>query len=237
MKLAEFYAKVSPFLQGKAAHGETVRALWGDQPPARDAARLAIYGRFCRVHRFEAVDSVYSETRAAVCKLAGEDPWDELVERYFTAHPMHHVEINENGDELAPYLAAHAKAHGLPAWIAALAELEWWEWRTRIAADDPNDARPEEGKLRIAATVELRPFAWDLVGWLDQDPRAEAPDEEQALVIFWRDRNLKARREIADQDDLLILKAVNDGERVDPEGELAETLDDLRSAGIMLGAP
>ncbi len=237
MKLAEFYATVSPFLQGRKDHASTVRALWGDAAPQPDSARLAIYGRFCRVHRFEAVDSVYSYAREAIVRLRGEPAWEELVEAYFVAHPMHHVELNENGSELAPFLAAQATAHQLPAWIPGLAELEWWEWKTRIAPDDPRDEDPDQGPLRIASTVELRPFTHDLVEWLDSEPRADAPPQGQTLVLFWRDRELAARRESASEEDLQVLKAVSEGAPVDPSGPLGETLEDLRGAGILLGAP
>ena len=239
MKLAAFYQAIGPFLEGKQGHEATVRALWGDAAPARDAERLAIYGRFCRVHRFEAVDSLYSETRAALIGQRGEPFWEALVEGYFTAHPMHHWELNENSAELAGYLRGEAPAHQLPAWLPELAELEWWEWRTRIAPDDPRDREPEQGPLRLASTVELRPFAHDLCDWLDAagSERAPAPAAEPTLVLFWRDGDLKSRRGLASPEELQILKAAHEGAPIDPRGPLAETLEDLRAARILLGAP
>jgi hypothetical protein len=229
VKLQDFYRAIGPFLTGGASREEAAHALWGDLPPARDAERLAIYGRFCRVHRFESVDFVYAETRAAVLGARGLPAWEELVESYYRRFPMHHVEINENGDRLAEHLAGQA----LPAWIAPLAELEWWEWRTQIAPDAPADARPDQGPLRLASTVEVRPFAHDLVEWLDAEPRAPEPAPREALVIFWRDDSLRARRENASLDELQILKAVHEG----TQPSAGETLDDLRAAGILLGRP
>jgi hypothetical protein len=229
MKLQDFYRAIGPFLTGTASREEAVRALWGETPPARDASRLAIYGRFCRVHRFESVDLVYAEARAAVLRLRGLPAWEELVESYYRRFPMHHVELNENGDRLAEHMGEQP----LPAWVAQLAELEWWEWRTRIAPDAPGDAQPDKGPLRLASTVEVRPFAHDLVEWLDGEPRAPEPEARQALVIFWRDGSLSPRRENASLDELQILKAVHEG-APPPAGE---TLDDLRAAGILLGRP
>ena len=238
MKLAPFFEVISPFLSGHQAHGETVRALYrGDARHARDAARLRIYGDFCAIHRSDALSGVHVETHAEVLKIAGEPRWQQIVDGFFRDHPMRHAELNENAAELSGWLRAHAAALELPAWLPELAELEWWEWRTLIAPDAPIDAAAGEGPLRIAATVELRPFTHDLIGWLDEDREAPAPDATQALILFWRDRDLSARRGNATLEELELLRLVHEGKPVDPEGPLAETLADLRSAGILLGTP
>ena len=56
-------------------------------------------------------------------------------------------------------------------------------------------------------------------------------------MLFWRDRDLTARRGNATVEELALLKLVHEGKPVDPAGPLEETLADLRSAGILLGAP
>ena len=58
MKLRAFFGAITPFLEGRASHDETSRALYGSpeggtRASDKDARRLAIYGRFCRIHRFE----------------------------------------------------------------------------------------------------------------------------------------------------------------------------------------
>jgi hypothetical protein len=231
VKLADFYAAIGPYLEGRAEHGATVTRLF-DDPMGIDAERLAIYARFCRIHRFEAVDFVYSSTRAAIVDRFGLPEWEKLVADYFVAHPMHHVELNENGASLPDYLRGIVEARSWPAWLVELADLEWWEWRTDSALDGESDADRDAGDLRLAATVEVRPYAHDLVGWLDADERAPEPEARAVVVIFWRDGDGDPRRENASRDELLILKAVSEGATTD--GTNADTLADLRAAGILL---
>lgn len=230
MRLAELFAAIAPFLEGREEHAAAARALYGERV-TRDSERLAIYGRFCRRHRFNAVDYVFADTRASVIAARGEASWETLVERYFRAHRMHHVELNENGGALPAFLAAD---ESLPGWVAELADLEWWEWRTTSALDDPRDRAPAQGALRLASTVELRSYQHDLVGWLDAEDRAAAPAAQGSLVIFWRDLDGDTRREEATTEELAVLKAVTEAARV-PDA-VADELADLRAAGIVLGA-
>ena len=152
------------------------------------------------------------------------------MDAYFAAHPMAHAVLNENGAQLAAFLAAR---EGTPALWAQLADFEWWEWQTLVAPDAEADARPDEGPLRLGSTVELRPYGFDFVGWLDgEGSRAAEPPRREVVVLFWRNRALDARRELATSEELRVLKAVHEGQPVAED----ETLADLRQAGIVLGA-
>jgi hypothetical protein len=253
MSLDDFYARITPLLLGQQAHAEAVAALYS--PEARtspDAERLRIYQRFCRTHRFEAVDYVYVETRAWVLRHAGEAAWEDLVTAYFAAHPMHHFELNQNGEHLPQFLSdIHQRggADALPAFLSELADFEWWEWLVSIAPDDPADAEPEAGPLRLGSTVEIRPYKHDLLGWLDPDgaeDRPRLPEPAETLVLFWRDRDLDARRDAVSALELQIIKAVVEGIPLTPElagrigvdpADLVETAHDLHRAGILLGDP
>ena len=297
MGLQDFFAAIAPFLQGRETHAQAAARLYGpvlndldtddsgksdsnsgeSSAAARDAARLELYGRFCRVHRLDALGSTFAETRAAFAQRSGPAAWEALVDEYFRAHPMHHAELNENGSELPAFLRARAETRAagsagaeggagaadamgtrrepraLEAWLAELADLEWWSFRTRVAPDDERDAQPEQGALRLASTVELRPYAHDLCGWLepapDGDPaeaRGGEPEARACVVIFWRDLDLDTRFAEASPLELLVLQAVHLGQpaaALDEAaaragatgGELAETLADLRAAGILLG--
>jgi hypothetical protein len=229
VNLARFFSAIEPFLNGRAGHAEAVRALYGEaKGREQDARRLAIYGEFCQIHRGEALGGVHVETRKEIERLGGEPLWGRLVQSYFAAHPMRHAELNENGAQLAAFL--RDARLGLPAWVWELADLEWWEWRTLIA---PGGAEDEQGPLRIAGTAELRPYAHDLVAWLDSKRETVEPVRRSVIVLFWRDRELAARQENASAEELHVLKLVHEGARP-PDGE---TLDDLREAGILLGEP
>ncbi len=255
MKLAEFYAAIGPFLEGKSGHEEAARALYGEASTrtarqAIDAERLAIYGRFCARHRFDALEFTFEETRRALVQLQDESRWAALVADYFRAHPMHHAELNENGRELPAFLLREAGARELPSWLCELADLEWWSFRTRVAPDDPRDAADGTGALRLGATVELRPYAHELPGWLEArssdalpDVRADAPAPRPCVVLFWRDRDLDTRFAEATPLELAVMHAVHEGlpltsaaARVGASAhQLDETLADLHGAGILRG--
>ena len=140
MSLAAFFEQIGPFLEGKESYSGAVARLYGDPPdPAlvRDARRLRIYGRFCKLHRHEVIDLVCTETRAQVEALAGAAAWEELIDGYFGAVPMHHAELSANGDGWVDYFAAQVAARGLPGWLAELSDLEQAEFRAGVAADEP----------------------------------------------------------------------------------------------------
>jgi hypothetical protein len=246
MKLADFYARIAPYLLGKIDHDAVVPALWGDSPPARDADRLRIYGRFCQQHRQETIDGLFPACRSVVVAAAGEESWYALIEEYFFAHPMHHFELNRNGEHFAEFLATPGAAD-LPPFLPALADLEWWDWQTTVAPDEQSDAEPADGALRLHSSVELRPYDYDLITWLDEYPAPErppAPEPEQTVVVFWRDRELDSRRELASPLELMIIKAVVESVPLSGElaarlavspAELAEKVADLQEARILLG--
>ena len=253
MDLVDFYERVAPLLLGEATHADAVAALYGDSGRAsKDAARLSIYQHFCRVHRFEVLDSIYLATRAWVLAHHpdGEAAWDALVEGYFRSHPMHHFELNQNGEHFAEYLTTLASTDPrVPRFLGELADLEWWEWLEISAPDDAADADADAGPLRLGSTVEIRPYQHDLLAWLDgdednEDGRPPAPREKKTLVLLWRDRDLDERRGGTSALELQVLKAVTEGLALDdalaarigvPLGELAETAHDLHAAGILLG--
>lgn len=217
MKLSRLFDVVAPYLEGRVDEAATQLELWNGRPRS-DSHRLAIYARFCAAHRDTATGGVHQVLR----EVAGAR-WPSLVEAYFADHPMHAVEINENGAKLAEWLATRAD---VPKWWSALADFEWWEWQTLVAPDDE-----EGGPLRIASTVELRPYAWDLVSWLDDGERSGEPEARACLVVFWRNRKLDARRGLVSGEELAVLKAVNEGVQVERDA----TFDDLHAAGILLG--
>lgn len=217
MKLEKLFETVGAYLEGRASEADTQQQLWNGAP-WKDSHRLAIYARFCAAHRDTATGGVHQVLR----DVAGER-WPSLVEAYFVDHPMHAVEINENGAKLGEWLA---KRDDVPAWWAALADFEWWEWQTLVAPDSDD----VDGPLRIASTVELRPYAWNFVRWLDADERSDTPDAEDCLVIFWRNRSLDARRGLVTAEELALLKAINEGADVERDA----TFEDLHRAGILL---
>lgn len=246
MKLGPFFETITPFLEGRIDHARVSEALW-PADPARggvDGERLAIYGRFCHGHRLSVL-GIFSETRAALVARGGEDAWERLVEGYFAAHPMRHFELNENGAAFPDWLAGETEARGLPPWLASVADAEWWVWRVEYEADPEGASGAGEGPLRIAPHVELRPYAYDVAGWLEGEPaeRASEPEPRETLCLFWRDRDLDGRFAIARPVELALLKALSEGMPIEelagatgvPLAALLATASDLRDAGILDG--
>lgn len=247
MKLDDFFATITPFLQGRAAHAQVAAALYPEDPSGPDAQRLAIYGRFCQGHRLAALDKVFALTQRVVKARQGEAGWLRLCAGYYDAHPMRSWELNENGQHLPAYL--QAAELGLPPWLWELADLEWWEWQTLIAPDAAEDAS-DEGPLRLGATVELRGYSHAVLSFLDevQDEDELAADAEPApeeeLVLFYRDRALRLQREVPEPLTLLCLKAVSEGLALAavaaqvgaPAARLAAQAGALHQRGVLRGA-
>jgi hypothetical protein len=232
MSLNRFFESIAPVLLGASSAQERASAL------QVDARRLAIYERFCRSHRFEAIESIFPHCCAAV--PAAE--WPALVEAYFRRHPMQHVELNTNAAKWPEFLASEVASRALPGWLPELADFEWWEWQTIIAPNESDDGA--SGPLRIASSVELRPYQYDFIDWIEND-RSGEPAAAQTFVLFWLDPDLTLRREKASQVELLLLKSVATGEALTKpllkelgvsQQEINATLLDLREAGILRGA-
>lgn len=229
MKLAEFFAAIGPFLEGCAEDRATRRLFYPGDADGTDARRLSIYREFCRIHRFEALDHVYSATRDARVRLDGEASWEALVDNYFRSHPMSHAEINENGADFPEFLAARPE---LPAWVGELADLEWWCWRTLTA---PDSSHPQGNTpFQLHPTVEVRPYEHALVEWLDTpgEQRPTAPRARQTFVLFWRAPDFSARRDDASLEELRLLKAIAAGL---PLPDTSDILEDFLAAGILVG--
>jgi hypothetical protein len=247
MSLASFFAEITPYLLGQRDPEEATRRLYGDGDAAEslDAQRLAIYRRFCAVRRRDILQGVYPYCHAAIEKRAGEPGWLSIVERYYVAHPLHHYEFNQNGCHFPQFVATLTEAGELPPFVAELADFEWWEWLTATRLDEPSDAAPHRGPLRLHTSVDLRPYGHDLITWIDDDDREpEAPARRDSVVLFYRDRELSHQRERATGLTMLVIKAVVEEVALDgalaaqlglPRETLQEAVAALRESGVLLG--
>jgi Methylase involved in ubiquinone/menaquinone biosynthesis len=191
-----------------------------------------------------ALRAVFPRLESVIIERSGKTVWDALTKHYFEIYPARHFELNMNGAHFPEYLEQHATRFGLPSWVAELADFEWWEWQTLTAPDAPADAMPQEGLLRLGATVELRPYTHDLIDWFAAPDTKSSPAERDAVTIFWRDANADAWRRNVDDLDLELLRLVEQKEVITPltlsdldeswdtiEGRIAEMIQD----GILLG--
>jgi hypothetical protein len=244
MNLHRFYEEIGPFLLGRRSHEEVTRALWGEgRSPrqAQDAARLSIYGRMCRAHRHEAL-TVFQYVREDVQGLLGTEGWDALVEDYFVAHPMRHFELNRNGEPFPDFVEGLVGSGKLPGYLGELAGFEWREWLATSAPDD----EPETERPRLGNAVDIQRVTFDLLAYVKEPAgvrEKQGPGPRTGYVLFWRDGAQETRREWASAMELVVIKAVVEGRAIDGElaeetgmgrEDLEETLEDLRSAGIVI---
>ena len=244
MKLDGFFDAVAPVLLGTVPPAEAARTLYAGEPGREvDAGRLAIYARFCRTHRYSLIEDLYPHCRTVVERERGRNVWEQLVDAYFLRHPMHHVELNANGADWPAFLSIEPPVPALAPWLPALADLEWWEWQTIIAADPPAGEDARTGPLRFAPTLELRQYGYDLVDWID-DGIEGAPEETPTFVLFWRDSEFSMRRENAGPIEMMVLKSLAEGAALTPallkslgveRALVDETIEDLRAAEILHG--
>ncbi len=242
INLARFFEITSPFLKGQADREQTAQALFGpDAGSGRDARGLSFYRDLALGL---ALQAVFPRLESVIIEHLGKTGWDALTKGYFESYPARHFELNMNGARFPEFLEQHASRAGLPSWVAELADFEWWEWQTLTAPDVPADARPQEGLLRLGATVELRPYTHDLIDWCAASDPNSSPAERTAVIIFWRDANSDAWRRNGDALDLELLWLIEQKEALTPltlrdldesweatEGRIAEMLRD----GILLG--
>lgn len=243
MNLERFFEIASPFLEGKADLQKTAEALFGPEAnSSRDARRLSTYRD---LDLGVALKAVFPRVYSVVTERSGKSGWDALAGRYFEIYPARHFELNMNGMHLPDYLQEYAAQANLPSWLAELADFEWWEWKTLTAPDDPADAEPNEGLLRLGATVELRPYEHDLIAWCADDGPKKSPTPRTAVTVFWRDVDSNAWRRNIDDLDLRLLSLIHQNQAITPLtmtgisewSVVEERLAEMIKEGILLGRP
>jgi hypothetical protein len=239
VKLIEFCQRMGPLLAKDASANDAAFAVVGERSAAVPIERTAVKSPVTSRRRFDAVNRVYVRLGRAVVERLGQERWRSLLDGYFRRYPMGSIEQSENGVWLASYLREGAAGRA-PAWLAELADFEWWEWRTLIAPDSPQDAEPESGPLRLASTVELRVYTHDLIHWLETE-RPRDPVARVTTVLFWRDADLAARRSYASREELSVIQCVCEGLPLSSSGvskaELDALMERLRRARVLLGRP
>lgn len=196
--------------------------------------------------RLSSMGSIYQECRWSVSKLKGELGWRRLAMLFLCSEPEHDSLITGCYATFPNFLKVFSESEALPPWLSGLADFELWARRVRLALEGPKDLDPDKGPLRLASNMELRDYHYDFVEWLAQleQDRPEVPSMKRTIVLFCRDRELRARYANAGQLDIWILKAVLQGKGWDllarpPKGITREQFEHafvaLWQAGVILG--
>lgn len=234
MKLAAFFEAMQPLLAGAASADETARVLYGEAP-SEDAARLIIYERMFRWRRAETLAGICARVHRFVVEQRGAHAWSDLCTAYYAEAPWRAVKPLPNTAGFAAFLGRVHAAWELPAWLAELADFEWWAAATRAALDSEDD--PALGPLRLAPTAELRMFQHDLVAWVEdvETINPEPPAAGQFVVLFWRDDKAIACVRSVSSEEIRLLGAVHRGALGEPSPDERALVERLHAIGALVG--
>ena len=196
------------------------------------ATRLGIYGNAYRSRLAEALQANYP----ALAALLGAEDFQQLAQRYISAHDSPFFSIRYYGHELPQFLARHQDY----AEVALLSELARWEWTmTKVfdAADAPvlthaaltRIAPQQWAQLRFTVhpSVARLELAWNVPQvWSALTAGAERPEvvlnREPLSWLLWRQELNSYYRSLA-LPEARALDAARDGW---PFGELCALLCD-----------
>jgi len=235
VRLADFFRAMEPMLAARQSAADTARLLYGEAP-GRDGERLALYQSMCRWRRADTLAGVFPRVRAALVAAAGERAFTDLCTEYYAAAPWRAIRPLPNAAGFSAFLARVGPERGLPDHLAELADFEWWVLATRVAPEPDED--PAGGPLRLAHTAELRPYRYDLVGWIDEVEAAAggAPAPGRFAVLFWRDREQVACVRAVTQGELRLLAAVRAGAAAGLGEDERAAAERLHRLGVLVGA-
>jgi hypothetical protein len=232
LNLSEFFAQIGPLLRGQMDAQSAARRLYPGAPDPEVVARLGIYERLCHQRRLKPIRSVYPRTAAVTEKLIGAGSWHALCDCAFMHFPAVHFERIRN----LAFFPAFLAQQGLPAALVELAKAEWALCDVRFARDDPNDAVPEQGTLRLCSTARVVEFSYAFASWAralaEGWPRD--PEVHAHALVFWRNARTKAEVRTLGDGELAVCRCLLEGvQPAGPEGRPA--IRRLRELGIVLG--
>jgi hypothetical protein len=247
MSLDGFFADIGPFLVGRISHREAADRLYpGREGDDQDAKRLAIYANAYRLNSVQGLELGYPLCHQALLRRGDRRGWTELALRYIACHPQRHFSSRRNALRFPEFARRLASEVDLPRWLPDLADFELTLARTRWAPDEPSDASPNSGPLRLASTVAMRGYEHDVVEWLGAPDFAGDPPARRTAVLFWRDARLRARRIVIGRLEVVAMEAAVVGGPPDPAAaerlgatpaDVEAIMGELRRAGVVMGEP
>jgi hypothetical protein len=210
--LAEFFAAQARFFSRATVDIDgATDALLTDLPGwSSPRGRLQLYARFARHHVRNVLGKLYPACRAAL----PASTWDALTQLHDARRPARTWELNASGaglPELIDELLASPREEvgRLPAWLPALARLEWATFEVYR-----HDVLVPLTSPRLAANPTLVALEnlWALAAYVNApEPRPE-PREETEVALLWRHpRTALAHVRPASPRALLALKVALEG--------------------------
>jgi hypothetical protein len=252
MRLNEFFTRIAPLFDGNATWQETAVALYGS-PPGPDGERLEHYENACRWRRGQTLRHVFERTYNVATTSQSPKQWANMATDYFRTDPWRSLNALPNAANFPAFLKENAAKYELATWVAELADAEWWLGHVNDAPDSPDD--PATGPIRLAPTLEIRPYRFDLTGWLRDYTQEQfsvdraPPDARDCVVMFWRNLELRPCFEVPSGLYLRCLSAIHQAKPIDEQfasdvgctaAEVAAVVQRLSRKGVLwgtLGAP
>lgn len=174
--LRHFFDTMAEFLADPSSQERLHAAHPGWEAPA---SRVAIYGRFVRLHVRETLEKLYPLTHACV----EPERWARLIEGYTATRPGRHFEMNQMGEGFPVFLADVAAAQALPEFLPALARFEWADWAVYVSQEQV-PGRVERLTVNPTLTVLQHPF--QLCAYVRAKERGPAPAAGEEMALLWR---------------------------------------------------
>lgn len=201
--LEAFFAAQARFFAAPGDPAAAAAALAAEFPGWRPRpARLVVYAEAIAGHVRATLEQVLPATRAAV----DADRWAALVARHRARRPA----SGALAADFAGTLDAAVVDLHLPAFLSALARLEW----ALVAAYTAPDA-PAPDRAAVNPTLDALEHPWRLCAYLDAPAPRAAPAAGDEVALVWRHpATLRVHHRPADARALLAVKVVAEG--IDP---------------------
>jgi len=237
MRLAELQGHLHALFRGETSTAAAAATL------GVPAARLAIYRDFVEGHVTRVVHKVHPYVAACLPAATRE----ALAVSYYKEAPATERELNAAAAGWATFLDRHVGA-AVPAWLPALAQLEWALW---AAWSSQAEVAPAE-RASVNPTLTVLEARWALVRWMvahpepaDVGPETPPPAPLQApelALVFRREGSHRIAFHVATGDLLFALKVVHEQVPLAAAADLAgvsleaaqRALDEALAIGLVL---
>lgn len=135
-----------------------VTTMVTDRPPVPLHTRLAVYSDAY----FLRLSGCLGQDFAAVRRVLGEIPFQQLAADYLRSRPSRSPFINDIGSDFSSFLQSHSFSRPLP-YLSELAALEWNILRSLFATrlpSEPFENLGPEARLRLDPTVHVMETRW-----------------------------------------------------------------------------
>jgi hypothetical protein len=148
---------------------------------------------------FNNVESFISSNFPVLRKIFAEQPWNAMVQNFFSLHSSKSPYFSEIAEEFLHYLQYEREHHSDdPPFLLELAHYEWVEMAASIAPEHLPEPPLDIEELNENTSLRLSPLAWPLVYQypvhkLSPEFQPATPPEQPTFLLVFRDRDDEVR--------------------------------------------